>query len=219
MALPALGVILAAAVLGGWGRASYGWYLAAAAAAAIVLSGGSGNESPGALDNAAAVAILLALARYYRRRPPQNLVLRLLFSGAEEMGLLGAFALRHSHREELSRGTHLFLNLDGVGIAGRLRVFGAKKGDLTRIFLEASRQLGVPLRWSRLPPTMMMDHEVFATAGFPAVTLACVDWELRHLHSRKDHPGLIQPESLRETLQLLHHVIDGLDARGRGKSP
>jgi len=212
MALPLSGLVLAAAVLGGWGTSTYAWGLAAAVVAALVLSRGSGNESPGALDNAAALGVLLDLACHYRRNPPRTLVLRWVFTGAEEMGLLGAFALRHAHREELGRGTHLFINLDGVGSAGSLRVFGSKQGGLTGKFLEASRQETIPLRWSRLPPTMMMDHEVLATAGFPSVSLGCVAWELRHLHSGRDHPGLIHLESLRETARLLRHVIDAVDA-------
>jgi len=216
MALPLVGLVLAAAVLAGWGATTYAWCVAGAAVAALLVSGRSGNESPGALDNAAALGVLLELACYYRRNPPRTLVLRWVFTGAEEMGLLGAFALRHAHREELSRGTHLFVNLDGVGSGGSLRVFGPKGGELTRAFLEASRKETIRLCWSRLPPTMMMDHEVLATAGFPAVSLGCVDWELRHLHTRRDHPGLIQVESLRETSRLLRHVIDGVDD-GKGK--
>ena len=212
MAFPLVGLVLVAAVLGGWGTSTYAWCLAAAVVAALLLSRGSGNESPGALDNAAALGVLLDLACHYRRNPPRTLVLRWVFTGAEEMGLLGAFALRHAHREELGRGTHLFINLDGVGSAGGLRVFGSKQGGLTRTFLEASRQETITLRWSRLPPTMMMDHEVLATAGFPSVSLGCVAWELRHLHSGRDHPGLIHLESLRETARLLRHVIDAVDA-------
>jgi putative aminopeptidase FrvX len=217
MALPLIGLIVAAAALAGWGTSSYAWCVAAAVVAALLLSGGSGNASPGALDNAAALGVLLDLACHYRRNPPRTLVLRWVFTGAEEMGLLGAFALRHARGEELRRGTHLFVNLDGVGSAGSLRVFGPREGWLTRAFLEASRKERIPLCWSRLPPTMMMDHEVLASAGFPSVSLGCVARELRHLHSRRDHPGLIQVESLRETARLLRHVIDAVDA-GEGKT-
>ena len=217
IALPLVGLLLAAAVLAGWGTGTYAWCVAAAVVAALLVSGRSGNESPGALDNAAALGVLLELACHYRLNPPGTLVLRWVFTAAEEMGLLGAFALRHAHREELRRGTHLFINLDGVGSAGSLRVFGSKTGVLTRAFLEASRKETIPLCSGWLPPTMMMDHEVLATAGFPAVSLGCVDWDLRHLHSRGDHPGLIQAESLRETCRLLRHVIDAVDA-DKGKT-
>jgi Peptidase family M28 len=212
MALPLIGLVVAAAVLAGWGTRTYTWCVAVGVVAALLVSGGSGNESPGALDNAAALGVLLDLACHYRRNLPRTLVLRWVFTGAEEMGLLGAFALRHARGEELRRGTHLFVNLDGVGSVGSLRIFGPKKAQLTRAFLEASRKEAIPLRWSPLPPTMMMDHEVLATAGFPSVSLGCVGWELRHLHSRRDHPGLIQVESLRETGRLLRHVIDAIDA-------
>jgi hypothetical protein len=210
-AFPLAGLVLVGAVLAGWGTRTYAWCVGAGVVAALLVSRGSGNESPGALDNAAALGVLLDLACHYRRNPPRTLVLRWVFTGAEEMGLLGAFALRLARGEELRRGTHLFVNLDGVGSAGNLRVFGRKKGWLTRAFLEGSREEAIPLRWSPLPPTMMMDHEVLATAGFPSVSLGCVGWELRHLHSRRDHPGLIQVESLRETARLLRHVIDALD--------
>jgi len=217
IALPLIGLLLATAVLARWGESTYTWCVGAGVVAALLVSGGSGNESPGALDNAAALGVLLELACHYRCNPPRTLVLRWVFTGAEEMGLLGAFALRQAHGDELHRGAHLFVNLDGVGSAGNLRVFGARKGRLTEAFLEASRREAIPLRWSRLPPTMMMDHEVLATCGFPSVSLGCVGWELRHLHSRRDRPGLIQVESLRETARLIRHVIDAIDA-GEGKS-
>jgi len=217
IALPLIGLVLAGAVLAGWGTSTYGWCVGAAVVAALLLSRGSGNESPGALDNAAALGVLLDLACHYRRNPPRTLALRWVFTGAEEMGLLGAFALRHACGAELRRGTHIFVNVDGVGSAGNLRIFGPRKGRLARAFLEASRKEAIPLRWSPLPPTMMMDHEVLATAGFPSVSLGCAGWKLRHLHSRRDHPGLIEVESLRETAQLLRDVIDAVDT-GDGKS-
>jgi hypothetical protein len=216
MAFPLVGLVLAATVWAGWSSGTYAWCVAAAVVAALLVSRRSGNESPGGLDNAVALGVLLDLACHYRRNPPGSLVLRWVFTGAEEMGLLGAFALRHARGEELRRGKHLFVNLDGVGSAGSLRVFGSTKGWLTTAFLEASRKESIPLRWSRLPPTMMMDHEVLATAGFPSMSLGCVAWELRHLHSRRDHPGLIHVEALRETARLLRHVIDAVDA-GKGK--
>jgi hypothetical protein len=211
-AVPLAGLVLAAAVWADWSTGAYAWSVAAAAVAALLVSGRSGNESPGGLDNAAALGVLLDLACHYRRNPPRTLILRWVFTGAEEMGLLGAFALRHARGEELRRGTHLFVNLDGVGSTGSLRVFGARTDRLAAAFLEASRKEGIPLRRSRLPPTMMMDHEVLATAGFPSVSLGCVHWELRHLHSRRDHSGLIHVEALRETARLLRHVIDAVDA-------
>ncbi len=215
---PVAGLVIAGAAFAIWTTSAYGWCLGAAVAAALLLSQRSGNESPGALDNGAAVGLILALTGHYQRRPPRAVALRVAFTGAEEMGLLGAFALRAANREELSRGRHLFINVDGVGCAGDLRVFGLRTGPLTRAFLQAGRQTGLRVRWARLPPTVMMDHEVLAKAGFPAVSLASAGWELRHIHSRRDHPGLIHLESLCEVGHLLRHVIDSLDESYAGEA-
>jgi len=218
---PLAGLIMAGAAFATWTTSAYGWCLGAAVAAALLLSQRSGNESPGALDNSAAVGLILALAGHYQRQPPRAFGLRVAFTGAEEMGLVGAFALREAHREELSRGTHLFINVDGVGCGGDLRVFGSRASPLTRAFLQAGRQTGLRLRWGLLPSTVMMDHEVLAKAGFPSVSLAGAGWGLRHIHSRRDHPGLIHLQSLWEAGQLLRHVIDGLDESytGEGAAP
>jgi hypothetical protein len=211
MVFPVAGLIMAGAAFGAWTASTSGWCLGAAVAAALLLSQRSGNESPGALDNGAAVGLILALAGHYQRRPPRAVVLRVAFTGAEEVGLLGAFALREAHREELGRGRHIFINVDGIGCAGGLRIFGSRSGPLTRAFLQASRQTGVQLGWGRLPPTAMMDHEVLAKAGFPSVSLGGSGWGLRKIHSRGDHPGLIDLQSLWEAGQLLRHAIDSLD--------
>jgi hypothetical protein len=214
---PVAGFVVAGAAVAIWTTSAYGWCLVAAVAAALVLSQRSGNESPGALDNGAAVGLILALAGHYQRRPPRAIALRVAFTGAEEMGLLGAFALRAANREELSRGRHLFINVDGVGCPGDLRVFGSRTGPLTRAFLQAGRQTGLQVRWARLAPTVMMDHEVLAKAGFPSVSLGSAGWDLRHIHSRRDHPGLIRLQSLWEAGHLLRHVIDSLDESPTGE--
>lgn len=64
-----------------------------------------------------------------------------------------------------------------------------------------------------LPRTMMMDHQAFSAVGLPAVSLGCLAGKMRHIHSRGDHPGLIQFEALRETTELLGHLIEELDKR------
>jgi hypothetical protein len=221
MVLPVAGVIMAGADFGAWTMSASGWCLGAAVAAALLLSPRSGNESPGALDNGAAVGLVLALAGHYQRRPPRATVIRVAFTGAEEMGLLGAFALREAHREDLGRGRHVFINLDGIGCAGGLRIFGSRSGPLTRAFLRAGRQTGVGVRRGRLPPTAMMDHEVLARAGFPSVSLGGAGRDLRKIHSPRDHQGLIDLRSLWEAGQLLRHAIDSLDepADGEGLAP
>jgi hypothetical protein len=218
MVFPVTGLVMAGAAFAIWTTSVYGWCLGSAVAAALLLSQRSGNESPGALDNGAGVGLLLALAGHYQRRPPRAVALRVAFTGAEEMGLLGAFALRAANREELSRGRHLFINVDGVGCPGDLRVFGSRTGPLTRAFLQAGRQTGLRVRWARLAPTVMMDHEVLARAGFPSVSLGSAGWELRHIHSRQDHSGLIHFQSLWEAGHLLRRVIDSLDESYAGEA-
>jgi hypothetical protein len=64
---------------------------------------------------------------------------------------------------------------------------------------------------------MMMDHEVFAKVGFPSVSLASAGWGLRHIHSRRDHPGLIDLQSLWEAGQVLQQAIDSLDESADGE--
>ncbi|MFQ5521224.1 MAG: M28 family peptidase, partial [Candidatus Methylomirabilia bacterium] len=72
--------------------------------------------SPGANDNAAAIAILLDLLDRLSRDRPENLSVRLLFSGGEEVGYLGARCYAEATSLDSVLGV-VSLELCGIGDA------------------------------------------------------------------------------------------------------
>jgi hypothetical protein len=164
-----------------------------AALAALVLTWqAEGNESPGALDNAAAVALLLELAAVTGETG-------FIFFGAEELGLLGSqeFVRRHSEAKDLQ-----VVNLDGIGLAGGLRVFGGR-GELGLALRDAARGAGVALSPAVLWPGLLMDHVALVRGGVAAASLGCVGGASARIHSASDTPDLVELEGLREAAAVL----------------
>lgn len=165
----------------------------AALAALLLAWQPEGNRSPGALDNGAAVALLVALAPHL---PPQT---GLIFFGAEELGLLGAldFASRHPQARAAR-----FVNLDGLGLAGRLGLFGGR-GALADRLRRAAGEAGVALSRQPLWPGLLMDHVALDYHGLEAASLGCTGRQMARVHSAADTPELVEPEGLREAASVL----------------
>ena len=156
------------------------------------------NRSPGGLDNAGSVGVLIELAGLLKERPCKNLSIAMIFTGAEELGLLGAYAFLKKHRTVLNPDTCYFLNLDGVGVKGHLKQFGKK-----------------PI-FSVLPqfpmmPGLMMDHLPFERAGFRAMSLGCVSRKTWKIHTREDKVDLLEPEGMEEAGMKVLEILDRLD--------
>lgn len=157
----------------------------------VRFEGGTGNRarllmahydsvagSPGAVDNAGAVAVLLELARCMANEPPPYPVV-LVFTGAEEIGLLGARALL---RDDTAGPVSLAVSLDLIGHQRSLAINGASAlWDRWRLEWLADRVRAaevdayVPLVHrlvSRTAPQLeRSDHGPFTAAGIPALHL------------------------------------------------
>jgi hypothetical protein len=89
-----------------------------------------GNVSPGAIDNASGVGLILHLAELLAadRNLLQSLHVTLLFTTAEEEGLMGAQAYVAMNEPTLQRqaqkGGVYILNFDGIGTQGKLLLNG-----------------------------------------------------------------------------------------------
>ncbi len=138
---------------------------------------------------------------------------RLLFTGAEELGLVGAWAFLRGHREELPRRGSYFLNLDGIGVAGALRFISPlfKRRPLAEALRRGAARAGVRLR--PFPPLvgLMTDHLPFSSRGYPALSLICVSRESRTVHTPLDREGLLSPEGLEEAGRLVRETVEELD--------
>jgi len=132
--------------------------------------------SPGANDNAAAVGILLNLLGRLARTPPSGLRVRLLFTGEEERGYLGA---RAYVKQTSLAGIIGVLSLELCGIGDSLVIWDADQdarflprvaGALEALGRRADESYHVVGRI----PVFGSDHRAFAAAGIPAYGLSVV---------------------------------------------
>lgn len=164
----------------------------------ILASVRTDNSSPGGLDNAGSVGVLIELAGLLKERPYKGLSITIIFTGAEELGLLGAYAFLKRHRHELNSDNCYFLNLDGVGVVGRLRQFG--KRPIFQILPVFPMVKG-----------LMMDHLPFEKAGFRAMSLGCVSSKTLKIHTKEDRGDLLEPDGLHEAGMRVLEILDRLD--------
>jgi acetylornithine deacetylase/succinyl-diaminopimelate desuccinylase-like protein len=135
--------------------------------------------SPGANDDGSAVAILLALAERLVREPPRRIRVRLLFTGSEEVGYLGARC--YVKTADLERVVGV-LSLELCGIGDALAVWDAVApldgAPLVRAFAGTLEALGYRRDETyhvvgRIP-VFGSDHRAFAALGIPAFGLTVV---------------------------------------------
>lgn len=135
--------------------------------------------SPGANDDGSAVAILLALAERLRREPPARLRVRVLFTGGEEIGYLGA---RCYVKTTALDGVVGVLSLELCGIGDALAVWDTvaplDTAPVLRTFAGTLEALGYRRDETyhvvgRIP-LFGSDHRAFAPLGIPAFGLTMV---------------------------------------------
>ncbi|HEX8188562.1 MAG TPA: M20/M25/M40 family metallo-hydrolase, partial [Pyrinomonadaceae bacterium] len=174
----------------------------------------SAPTGPGASDDGAAVAALLETARAVRAGPPLKHDLLLLFTDAEEAGLLGAQAFVERHGA--TAPDSVVVNFEARGTSGPSLMFETSGGNrqLVREFARAARypvassvfQEGYKLLTNRT------DFNVFKEAGFAGMNFAYIDDPVGY-HSERDDLDSLDGRSLQ------HHGENALDlARGLGNA-
>jgi len=167
------------------------------------------NDSPGALDNAASVGILLELARIFRQNPPQGMQLNFIFTGAEEWGLQGAVNFLRNHAADWDKSNCWFLNLDGVGIAGKLAYVAnaAGAGKLLPQIKSAAGRLNVPLKRMHMFSGLLMDHLPFARHGFATLSLCSVGRSSFCIHTPQDDMAKVDLQGIDEAGRVVQDYI------------
>ena len=74
-----------------------------------------GKPVQGAADNASGVAIVMELAKRFAAKNLKTTRLRILFTGAEEVEMVGMFDFIKRHGAEISKSKDIFLNFDSIG--------------------------------------------------------------------------------------------------------
>jgi hypothetical protein len=190
-----------------------GCFFLAAGLNVLFLFSKMGNESDGALDNASGVGVLLEVARTLMLRSPKNGVPVFLFTGAEELGLLGSLMFRKRYGKEMVRRKSFLINIDGVGQKGKMRI-GASK-EVRRRWVSRIRKIadenGIFLRTLPFHKGILMDHLPFCHLSIPSLSLTSISKEGWQVHTVKDQFPLVQKEGLGEMGELILGLIESLE--------
>lgn len=168
----------------------------------------TGNLSPGGLDNAGSLGVLLHLADVLKQKRPLRSQLTFLFTGAEEVGLQGAFAYLQRHKNEIETEKSYFLNLDSVGVKSATRIF-FRKGALPiarePLFVSRMKEIAKPfgIRTGSFSFGIMMDHQALLERGYRAVSLACASRKILSVHTAGDTANRLEEEGMEEAGKFL----------------
>lgn len=209
----------ATATMSGIDPPSAGFGLLSALSALAMVPMRADNRSPGAVDNASGVGVLLGLAEAIGGDPGCFPGVEVLFvaTGAEEVGLQGAFAFLKRHAEELKTGRQVYaLNFDGPGVAGKVYA-SAKTGlrsrspRLLEFIREAGAAEGVRVHSPAFVIGAMADHFPFVGAGVEAVTLASFGRGSLGIHTPRDTPDRLDAEMMGRAGRIALRVIGRIE--------
>jgi hypothetical protein len=178
---------------------------------------------PGAMDDLSGVAGMLLLARRLRATKPDDVELVFVATGCEEAGMGGAQALARDYRDRWDPAKTVVLGLDGFA-NGELRWF--TEGEIFPVKLApwlsetiggvaASDPRFAEVRAFEIP-VGATDAAPFATGGFPAVTLGCVDpghGTPRHYHLPTDTPENLEADKIPMCVDFAERVVAAVVAR------
>ncbi|MCS7060924.1 MAG: M28 family peptidase [Anaerolineae bacterium] len=187
-------------------------------AGAPLLALDTGDASPGAIDNASGLGVVLQLAEKLAqsRDWQERLRMTILFTDAEEMGVIGAAAYVRRHGDALRRDAHAaglhVLNFDGVGVDAELRVVGASAGPRNRGQLANWIEAAARAHGLQVKPFAMVglsyDHVPFAEAGFDAVSLIAIGRATWAVHTPYDTVEQLHPRGFAQAGAIAMRVID-----------
>ncbi|MCA9694734.1 MAG: M20/M25/M40 family metallo-hydrolase, partial [Myxococcales bacterium] len=177
---------------------------------ALVVHHDSVAAAPGAGDDGSGVAVAIEVARALVEEPPLRPVL-LVFTDAEEVGLLGAraFVDQHPWARELAG----VVNADARGTCGRTTLFetGANNAAMITAFLGAARRpVGTSLAYEvyrRLPNDT--DLTVFKDAGVGGLNFAFIEGVGRY-HTGLDDLKNLCPGTLQDQGEHVLAAVRGL---------
>ncbi|GIV62781.1 MAG: M28 family peptidase [Chloroflexota bacterium] len=173
--------------------------------------GSGGAFTRGANDNASGVAVLLELAGWLTKRPHLHQRVGLLFTGAEETGLFGAYQAASRLKPLASRLA--VVSVDMVGSGNGLRIFSGVRGwggFSTDPVLTAQLQKADTSARPYLAVRRSGDFEAFVRAGFRATGIETngspAFW--RAYHTQRDDLHLLDADRMAQTCLTLQRWLE-----------
>ncbi|NQU18356.1 MAG: M20/M25/M40 family metallo-hydrolase [Candidatus Saganbacteria bacterium] len=151
-----------------------------------------GNDSLGALDNASSVAVIYELARDLKKNPLNNYDVTILFTGAEELGMLGARAFVDKYIGQFSPGQTFVINFDMVGDNGCkmvsvLKTIRSGSGLLEKLAFDAAAKENLAIKSFFLLIGASTDSYIFSKKGYETIDFVSREASIS-THGREDLP-------------------------------
>jgi hypothetical protein len=171
------------------------------------------DPSPGASTNASGVAALVEVGRRLEERPPGNIETWLVFPAAKHGLALGMRAWLKEHGDEIDPRDTFFVNVDTIGEGG---VHHVTADGFALVFRSDQRLVRLCGELGSQPHVWRTgtDATQAAMAGFPSVTICCLDAHGRmpELHRTTDTPERIEPEAVERATDLVEEIVRRIDA-------
>jgi Peptidase family M28 len=171
-------------------------------AAIVLLTLKVTDESPGALDNAGSVGLLVEIGRQLKNEPLDGVAVRLLFTGAEELGLAGAYRYVATLGEEPEWRDAIHLNFEAAGGGEKIWLAtGSGPGKTesetaVKLAERACALAGAPARRLNRLVGAEADHIPLIEAGLTAVTFMFHGPKGTTIHTAADKPELLGSDSM-----------------------
>lgn len=196
--------------------------------AAIVLLAETlirGVPVPGANDDASGIAVVLAAAEALRKERPTHLEIWILFTGAEEAGMIGMSAFLEEN--QFDPDTTYFINVDSVG-AGSVRYTFEQGLVLPRrsspilVRIAGSIARGEP-KWHIQPviqPLLPADQIVALARGYQTIGVTARDGEgqIPQWHQPSDTTDQVDAKTMETAVNFVLAMIRRLDTEATGGS-
>ncbi|MBY9002355.1 MAG: M28 family peptidase [Candidatus Lokiarchaeota archaeon] len=183
------------------------------------------KKSTGAIDNASGVSIILELAKKLNEKPLKNMDVIIVFTGAEEWGLIGAkrFCKRNqkSFSEKYILDKSLNINFDMIGsyigLLNKKNLFLRKliNQTLNKNIVDTANKLGISIVKHEITPKT--DHKVFLKFGKKTKSdfqVACFHSakDVKYIHSPRDTPDKCNVQNLNNVLEISLETLRKIDS-------
>ena len=187
----------------------------------------STKHSLGAIDNASGVSILIELTKYLKKNPLKNMDVIIIFTGAEEWGLIGSKRYLKRNTSYLQKKYDLDksfnINYDMIGsYIGLVHEKGILKKrrinkSLNKYIEEAAEKLNIKCFKHSHFINPKTDHRKFLRFGRKTKSkfqVACFHSakDSKYIHSPRDTPDRCNPANLNGVLNISVEVLNQIDS-------
>ena len=171
------------------------------------------DVSPASSTNASGVATLLEVGRRLQEQAPRGIETWLVFPGAREALSQGMRAWLREHADEIDPRDTYFVNVDTVGHG---EVHHTTADGYALVFRSDQRLVRLCEEIGSAPHVWRIgtDATLAAMAGYPAITICCLDARGRmpEFHRTTDTPERIEEAAVGRAADLVEQVVRRIDA-------